>query len=304
MISVNIVICGGTGFLGTALTQALIRDQHEVYILSRTANLNDSNTENLKYLHWDGKNLPELPPMDVLINLAGAPIQKGLWTKSRKQAILNSRVQTTAMLSQAIQTGLISPKIFLSGSALGYYGDTKSELTDENSPKGQGFLSEVTQNWEAAAWQSQAEQGENPRLVLLRTGVVLGDGGALSVMALPFKLGFGAILGSGHQYLPWIHLSDWVGMVQYCIENTSLKGPVNLCAPNALPMAEFSKALAKALRRPCWFVLPQWLLQLVLGEFSQVILYSQNVVPKRMLESGYKFQYPVLTQALAQIYAK
>lgn len=300
----KILIMGGTGFLGTALTQALIEHRHQVCILTRNASKTTSGSKNPEFLFWNGADLPQMNDIDVLINLAGAPIQKGRWTRHRKNLILESRVQTTELLSHAIIEGRLQPKIFLSGSAIGYYGNGKCQLLNEGSPKGEGFLSQVAEQWENAALKCNETPNAAPRLVLLRTGVVLGDGGALPLMSLPFKWGLGGALGSGDQYLPWIHIEDWVGIVLHCIEQPHVSGPVNLCAPKPVTMKQFSALLASRLNRPCFFQLPELLLKLALGELSEVVIYSQNAHPEQALRTGYCFKYPDLNPALSQLLHK
>lgn len=301
----NVMIIGGTGFIGQVLSKKLLASGHNVQIVTRQADLLKKNTPNLKYLLWDGFILPESKDTDCVVNLAGRSIQ-GYWNTSVKTDIINSRIKATLAVSNAVSLGQIQPKVVINGSAMGYYGDAPLQRLDESSPAGSGFLSEVAACWEEVAMTigSEQETSKKPRLVLLRTGLVLGDGGALPLMSLPFKLGLGAILGSGSQYIPWIHIEDLVDLILYSLITEEVEGPINGCSPNPVTMTDFSKTLAQVLRRPCLFKIPAFLLKAVMGEMSQLILFSQEASPKKALEAGYRFRYPDLKEALYNLFKK
>jgi uncharacterized protein (TIGR01777 family) len=297
----KVFITGGTGFLGAALTEGLLAKGHSVTILSRSSQ-NRFLKMGLAYCEGNptksGPWQEEVSSHDVVINLAGASIFR-TWNDKSKEAIRNSRILTTRNLVDAIGQ---SPKntTLLSGSAVGYYGFRDEEELDENSSPGHDFLAEVVQAWEAEA--KNAEQF-GVRVVLCRIGVILGrDGGALSKMISVFKWGLGSPLGSGRQWFSWISLHDLVMIFLFLLETKTLSGPVNCTSPHPVTNREMTQALGKILHRPAILPpVPAFLLKGVLGEFSDVFVKGQKVLPRKLLQDGFVFEYPEIEAAFAHL---
>jgi uncharacterized protein (TIGR01777 family) len=252
---------------------------------------------------WDTQTGPlpvaALSGVDAVVNLAGEPIDARRWSDQQKVRIRDSRVITTRNLVEGLGSVGQKPAVFVSGSAVGFYGDRGDELLDEASAAGKGFMSELCQEWEREAGRA-SELGI--RVVKIRTGVVLSmEGGALKKMSAPFKLGLGGTLGSGKQWFPWIHIDDIVGIFRHAILTGSLAGPVNGVAPQPVTNSEFTRELARALRRPAFLPVPEIGLKVLMGEMAEVLVGSQRVLPKAALASGYEFHYPRLGQALADL---
>lgn len=290
----RVVIAGGTGFLGRALGASLRTDGHQVTVLSRRA-----RGGALETVAWtpDGSAGPwaaALESADAVVNLAGEGIADARWTAARKQALVDSRLKATASLAAAITTVASPPRAFLSGSGVGYYGPCGDETITEEAAAGRDFLGRLATEWEAAAMPAAART----RVALLRTGLVLGDEGALAKMLLPFKLGVGGRLGSGRQWMPWIHVDDWVRMVRHAIDDSRASGPLNVCGPTPVTNAEFTRALGRALGRPTVFPVPAFALRLALGELSDALLTGQRAVPAKATALGFTFTYPDVQSAL------
>ena len=299
----KILISGGTGLIGKALTNYYLQKGHEVGILTRGDN-NITLDGRLKYFKWDAQSASQLIPIvseyDVVVNLAGENIGSGFWTKAKKERILSSRVQAGNSLAQAIREVENKPKVFIQASGIGIYGTSISQNFDEESPIGNDFMANVATQWENS---SILVEEVGVRRVIIRTGVVLDkSAGVLPLMALPFKFFVGGPLGSGRQILSWIHLKDDIEAIDFCIQNNNISGPVNLSSPNALNNADFGKVLSKILKRPFWFPVPAFLLKIVLGEKSTLVLDGQNVYPKKLISHGFEFNFPGLREALANIY--
>jgi len=298
----RIVVTGGTGFLGAPLVEALVRAGHEVRLLLRRPRTGlDPRTQ---FWLWDAMAgeppLEALEGADAVVNLAGEPVAQR-WTSEVKRRIRASRVDGTRHLVAGLEKLRNRPRVLLSGSAIGYYGDRGDELLTEESPPGRGFLPEVCQEWEAAACRAR-EFGL--RVVLLRTGIVLGrNGGALARMLPLFQWGAGGRLGDGRQWMSWIHLQDVIGLIQWALEQEQISGPVNVVAPHPVRNAEFTRALGRALRRPALFTVPRVILELLFGEMAQVLLESQRVKPAVAEREGFSFQFPVLDLALRDLLA-
>jgi uncharacterized protein (TIGR01777 family) len=278
----RIAMGGGTGFLGSALAERLRRDGHTVAVLPR----NPPATA--------------VDDTDAVVNLAGASIAGGRWTARRKALILDSRVRATRTLAAAILAAARPPSVFISGSAVGFYGLHGAEPLTEASPPGTDFLAGVCVEWEREARAAESAT----RLVLVRTGVALhASGGALPHIALPFHLFAGGPLGSGQQYMSWIHRDDWVEMIRWALMNTSLSGPVNATAPNPVTNREFATTLGRALHRPAVVPTPAVAMRLALGEMADsLLLGGQRVLPARAQDLGFEFRYPLLEPALRAIY--
>jgi uncharacterized protein len=294
----KILITGGTGFIGSALTKRLLAQNYEVTVLSR-------HPETVGKLGLDGVDilgsLSSLTPDDnfqIVINLAGAPIFDLRWTEARKQLIRESRVNLTEQLVACMARMTVKPELLISGSAIGYYGDQGDTIMTEKSEVKQDFSQQLCLDWEQAA--KKAEQ-LGVRVCLIRTGLVLGDGGLLKRMLLPFQLGLGGRLGNGKQWMSWIHLQDWLSIAERMISDNSMSGAYNATAPNPVTNTEFTKVLAKTVNRPALFPLPAGLLTVLLGEMSSLVLGSQRVLPERLQTQGYRFQYTDLAAALVQI---
>jgi uncharacterized protein (TIGR01777 family) len=297
----NWLISGGSGLIGSALTRELLARGEQVRILTRQPGR--QRADGAELVQWDGRNggdwYSALALADVIVHLAGENIGAGLWTAARKQAFLTSRLEN----GNALVTGLLHtghrPQAFIQGSAVGYYGDCSEKLVDEHSAAGHDFLSQL-----AVAWEKSTEKLESSgiRRVIIRTGVVLSENAdVLERMMLPFKLFAGGPLGSGRQYIPWIHLADEVSAIQFLAENPRSAGVYNLVSPQPVTNAQFGRSLAKIMGRPYWLPAPAFLLRLVLGEMSQLVLDGQRAVPQRLLAEGFNFRFDHLEAALRDI---
>lgn len=300
----KIVIAGGAGFIGRAMTRAWALE-HGLMVLTRAPERTQPLLpEGVRAVGWDGKELGEwvqqLEGADALINLAGESIAQR-WTPAVKQRLWDSRVKTTELLVRAVQQVSVPPRLMLQASAIGIYEQSPDATLDESSPPASGFLAELGKAWEAAA---QPVQERGVRLCVMRIGVVLGEGGgALERMLTPFKLGVGGPLGSGKQWLSWIHLDDVVGAAAFLTERGDLSGAFNFTAPNPVTMNEFAKTLGKVLLRPSLLRAPAFALRLMLGEAADLLLQGSRVLPKRLFEAGYVFKYPTLEDALRNLLA-
>lgn len=294
----KILITGGTGFIGSALTRSLVGQGGGVTVLSRNPDSVVSHCgpgvnalSNLKQIQPDDS-------YDVVINLAGAPIFGARWTDARKKIIRNSRIGLTEELVACMARMTNKPKLLISGSAIGYYGDQGDTLLTEGSAPVNDFSQNLCADWEAAA--KKAEQF-GVRVCLMRTGLVIGHGGGLlQRMLLPFRLGLGGRLGNGKQWMSWIHLQDWIRIAQSMITDSSMQGAYNATVPNPVTNGEFTNTLAHCLKRPALLPVPSYLLKILLGEMSQLILGSQRVIPERLLAQGFIFEYTDLAGALSQ----
>jgi len=299
---VKVAISGASGLIGKELRSQLEAAGHEVHRLVRKP----SNKP--KEIFLDPKETKlgtnELEGFGAVVHLAGEPIASGRWTKKLKNKIMKSRVEGTKALVDTISQLKSPPAVFLSASAIGYYGaQSGSEIIDENGAKGGGFLADVCEAWEEA---SRSQNLEHTRLVNLRIGVVLDkDGGALGKMLLPFKMGVGGVLGSGKQWMSWISLHDVVRAIIYALENETISGPINLVSPNPVKNKKFTKALGKALNRPTVLPAPEFAMKMAFGEMgTETILSDQRIVPKQLLEHGFKFEHPKIDDAFQSIFAR
>ncbi len=299
----RIVIAGGTGFLGQPLAAALGRSGHEPVLLSRRGN---GGASAFRTVAWtpDGSAGPWAAEIDgaaAVVNLAGESIAADRWTPTRKQRILDSRVRATASLVAAIGRAADPPPTFVSGSAVGYYGPLDDREATEESPPGRDFLADVCVKWEAEAMRAASDR---TRVVRVRTGLVLArDGGALPKMLPPFWLGAGGPVGSGRQYWPWIHRSDWIDLVRFAIDTPTVVGPLNATAPQPVPNRVFAKALGRAIHRPALLPAPGFALKLMLGEMADALLLSgQRAIPAKATRLGYRFRYASLDNALAALF--
>ncbi len=292
----RIFITGGTGLIGRALCRALRAEGHALTVLSRhpetVAAKCGAGVEAMCVLaEWTPQRA-----FDAVINLAGEPIVDARWSVRRKQVLWDSRVTLTGELVRRINLAEHKPAVLLSGSAVGYYGDRGETVLDENAGAGSGFSAELCQSWEVAAREAE-KQGV--RVCLLRTAPVLSnDGGLLDKMLLPFKLGLGARLGDGRQWMSWIHIDDYVALVLRLLQDAQAHGPFNMAAPQPVTNAEFTRTLAHVLHRPTFFVAPSLVLKAVMGERSALLLESQRVLPLRLEAAGARFSFANLESAL------
>jgi uncharacterized protein (TIGR01777 family) len=302
----HIVIAGGSGFLGTALSRTLAAEGHDVVILTRQTSDKTSAHRRLSFVQWDpnGNTGPWATAVEgatAIINLAGESIAAKRWSAAQKQKLRNSRLLATRSLTGAIRHAASPPATFISGSAVGYYGDRGEETLTEASAPGTDFLSSLAKDWEAAA----SEVANVTRVALVRTGIVLDRrGGALPKMLPPFQMFVGGPLGTGRQYMSWIHKDDWVRVVSWMITAEGARGPLNATSPSPVTNAEFSKALGHALKRPSLLPAPAFALRLALGEMADALLLSgQRALPVRATDLGFSFRYSNIDEALASVLA-
>jgi uncharacterized protein (TIGR01777 family) len=294
----QIVVAGGSGFLGRALADGLRGDGHSVTILTRHPRRTGDVAWNP--LEPSGAWRSTLDPADVVVNLAGESIAGGRWTTARKQAIRASRVRATRTLVQAIRQARRAPAAFISSSAMGIYGAHGAEPVTEDTPPGTDFLSSVCREWEGEALNLAGLT----RVVLLRTGLVLSpEGGALPSIARPFLLFAGGPIGSGRQYWSWIHRRDWISMVIWALSTHAVSGPLNLTAPEPVTNRDFARTLGRVLNRPAVVPAPAFALRLLLGEMADpLMLAGARVLPARAQALGFEFAFPRLDEALRDLY--
>jgi uncharacterized protein (TIGR01777 family) len=302
----NILMTGATGLVGTALVKTFTAEGNTIYRLKRAETSKPGAKEPGVFdVPWNPNSGEisdvvsgslKLPNIDAVINLAGAPIVGGRWTKDRKALLRSSRVDTTHGLVRAIAKMDKRPQVLISASAIGYYGNRGDELVTEKSAPGADFLAELAKEWENEAVKAE-EFGV--RVVLLRFGIILAkEGGALPKMMLPFKYGLGGKLGSGRQWTSWIALQDVVAIILAVLRNDSWKGPVNLVAPEAMRNSDFTKSLAKVMQRPAIFAAPAFALRLAMGEMADTLLGGVRVAPEVLEQHGYRFLHANLEEAL------
>lgn len=297
----KIAIAGGTGFVGNALTSFLLQNGHDVIILSRKdASSPAGNLRTIRWLNEEDRPETELEGVEAIVNLAGATINSR-WTQKRKAEIITSRISAVNEIKRIIQNLRRKPRVLVNASAVGFYGTSEDDTFTEESPSiGEDFLADTVKKWESSA--SQIEH-LGVRTVLCRFGVILDQNeGALAKMVLPYRLFAGSTIGTGKQWLSWIHIKDVVRGIQFAIEDSTVSGPVNFTAPEPVRMKEFGKELAQALGRPHWLKTPSIGLRLLLGEMSMLILEGQHVLPEKLLNHGYAFSYPVLPEAVRDIF--
>lgn len=293
------VVTGATGFIGRHLC-ALLRAPN---VLTRSPETVPSEFDRSGCFRWIPDR--EVPPTealsgcDTVFHLAGEPVATGRWTKTKKARIVDSRVKGTSNLIKGLRAMQTPPSVLVAASAVGYYGSSpEDELTEESAP-GSGFLADVCTQWEAAA---AAAREFGVRVVTIRIGLVLGKGGGAMARLLPvFKLGLGGNLGNGRQWVPWIHVEDLARLFVFAAEKDTVRGPVNGCAPNPVRNREFTRSLGRAVGRPTLFPAPAFALRLGLGEFAQVLLASQRVLPIAAQAAGFEFRHPTINSALANL---
>lgn len=292
----KVVISGGSGFIGSHLTDALLQKGYEVAVIDRHPPKKEVNFYNVDLAKQEPP-LEALRDADAVIHLAGKSIF-GRWTDGLKKEIYDSRVLGAKNLASAIRKLPRRTSIFISASAVGYYSDKGEEPLDESSPAGDDFLAKVCVDWETAT----SEIGNlGIRVINVRTAPVLGRGGLLQLLLPIYKLGLGGPLGDGRQWFPWTHITDIVNIYTFALENQNISGPANAVSPGIVRYKEFSDALAHVLGRPAVLRVPKWTFRSLLGEFADSVYVSQKVYPKKLLDAGYKFSFPEIKKALEDI---
>jgi uncharacterized protein (TIGR01777 family) len=301
----EIVIAGGTGFVGNRLTKLLLRSGARVTVLSRSeVKLND---ELLQYVKWSPGSKAEkdwswcIDGAHAVVNLSGAPLSGKRWSRKQKDGILNSRLKATRAIAEAIKKASNPPKVLVSGSAVGYYGNGGEKELTESSPCGKGFLAEVCMRWEAEA---HAASGAGTRVCFARTGIVLGrEGGMIRQMEMMLRYFVSAKFGNGKQWMPWIHADDEAKAIKFLIDSKGCAGAYNLASPNPVRNLEFSEKLSKYSGRKGLLKPPEALLRAAAGEMAEEMIFtSQRVFPKRLEKAGYRFSYPSIDNALKEIF--
>jgi uncharacterized protein len=294
----NILISGGTGFVGKHITDLLTKDQYKIFILTRNAN-NKPKQENVSYVEWlTPRSMPEknLPKIDAVINLAGESIN-GRWTDDKKQKILNSRLKATESLLDLAKKLPEPPSVWINASAIGYYGTSEKEVfTEQTTRHGSDFLAEVVK-----AWEIKASEAKNLgcRTVFTRFGLILGrDGGVLPQLTLPYRFFAGGTVGSGEQWVSWVHVEDVARLIKEALQNDKYEGPVNVTAPGPVTMKEFGQVTGDVMHRPHWLPAPSLAFKLLFGEMSMLILKGQQVLPEKAMNLDFSFKYPHLKGAL------
>jgi uncharacterized protein (TIGR01777 family) len=303
----KVVVAGGSGFIGRPLCQALLQDEHQVTVLSRspaaTKNRLDSR---ITIIEWDGCTPggweQTLDTADAIINLTGEAIADKRWSEDRKQALRDSRIGTTRAIVQALSRVPIRSRTLINASAIGYYGPRDATPVTEESQPGSDFLAKLCIDWEQEAAQAESL---GIRVVRLRIGIVLGKkGGALPRMLPPFYFFLGGPIAPGHQWMSWIHERDVVGLILWTLANQQIRGPLNAVAPQPVTMREFCRTLGHILKRPSWLPVPEAVLRLMLGELATLLTTGQRVEPTGALRGGYVFKYSALGSALREIMGK
>lgn len=290
----NILITGGTGFIGSNLCTRLLERKYHIVVMTRHPETIKGDIEGITGLEL----IKDRMSFDVVINLAGEPIADKRWSDVQKQRIYDSRIDTTKRLIEYFKTSANKPKLFISGSAIGYYGVGESDDSiNEDAQGDESFASQLCQQWEAVASEAKTL---GIRTCILRTGIVLGKGGgALKKMLLPFRLGLGGRIGKGSQWMSWIHIEDLIGIILYCIDHDEVNGAVNGTAPNPVTNAFFTKTLGKVLKRPAVFPMPAIVVKLLMGQMGEeLLLAGKKVLPVKITKEGYVFKYVQLEEAL------
>ena len=300
----KLAVTGATGLVGGALCQNLIQAGHQVVALARNPEKAREKLPTVEVVAWDATSghppIEALEGLDAVVHLAGEPVAAGRWTSQRKKMIRESRVAGTRNLVEGLSHCQNPPKVLVSGSAIGYYGTHGDELLEETSHPGNDYMAELCQQWESEAKRAT---DSGVRVVLVRSGLILArEGGALPRMLPLFKMCVGGPLASGTQWMSWIHIKDELEAIGYAIEHDEIEGPLNLTAPNPVTNEEFSRTLARVLRRPAFFRVPGFVLQLLLGEMAETLLLKgQRVLPKKLEQSGYQFSFSDLRGAFADL---
>lgn len=299
----RVVILGGTGLIGRNLSASLATAGHEVVVLSRDPERHRNLPAGVRAERWDGRTADgweeQADGAGAIVNLTGENLSGGRWTEARKQRLRSSRLDPGTAVVQAVAQAKVKPGVVLQASAIGYYGSRGGQTIDETTPPGGDFLARLCQDWEASTVPVEAM---GVRRVVIRSAPVLARGeGILRLMQLPFYFFVGGPVAGGQQWLSWIHVADEVGAIRFLLENPAARGAFNLAAPDPVPNARFERALGAAMRRPAWFPTPGFVVRLAFGEMAELVLGSQRVLPTRLLELGYAFQYHQPEAALREL---
>lgn len=299
----RVIITGGTGLIGRALAEDLAGEGHEVIVLSRNPGSADEILPGVRLVKWDARTSQGWAKWadgaDAIVNLAGAGLADWLWTPSRKQVLLDSRLQAGQAVAEAVAKAERKPGVVIQASAIGYYGPQGDEPIEEDQAAGDDFLAELVHKWEDS---TRPVEDHGVRRVIIRTGLVLSrKGGLLARLLLPIRLFVGGPLGSGKQYYSWIHLQDEIRAMRFLIEEETAQGAFNLTAPHPLPNAAFMKTLSQAYGRPSWFPVPEFAMRLLIGEMATVVVDGQRVIPARLQQLGFTFNYPTLEAAAKEL---
>ncbi|MGB4192094.1 MAG: TIGR01777 family oxidoreductase [Rickettsiales bacterium] len=298
----KILITGGTGLIGSNIIKALIAEYQNINITIFTRNtLLTENSSNIQIKYIDDINKLD-KDYNIIINLAGEPINKGRWTDSKKARILSSRIDITKKLIEYISKLEQKPELLISGSAIGFYGSNPTQIfTEDSKADDDGFTHQLCERWENIANEAK---DYGVRVVNLRTGIVLAkEGGILKEMLWPFKLALGCQIGDGKAYMSWIHIKDLCNIIMYIINNKNIEGPVNGTAPNPVQNRDFSKTLAKVLNRPMFLTMPSFIVKIMFGEMGEALLLNgQRVLPNKITEAGYSFEFDNLNKALDNLF--
>jgi len=303
----KVAVTGATGFVGSRLVERLQSEGHQILVLTRSAESAKRvfpvaafpNVEIMAYSPLEsGAWQRSISGCDAVVNLAGAPIAESRWTAERKQEISDSRKLGTRKIVEAIAQANPKPTVLVNSSAIGYYGTSETATFEESAKPGSDFLAQVCQDWE---YEAERVKSAGVRPVILRTGIVLGMGGAIAKMLLPFRMFAGGPIGSGRQWFSWIHRDDLVSLILQALTQTDMAGTYNATAPNPVRMAELCQALGQVMNRPSWLPVPDFALEALLGDGAQVVLQGQQVLPKRTESSGFQFAYSTVKPALEEI---
>jgi len=304
----RIIIAGGSGLIGRALTSALTADGDEVVILSRKPELVEGMPEGVKVIRWDGTSIKDwgkiIDHSDAVVNLTGENLSgegffPSRWTKERKLRLVQSRVNSGKILTRAVDLAQVKPSVFIQASGVGYYGTEYEKPLTETDNGGNDFSANLCKEWEAS---SQPVELMGVRRVVVRNGVVLSTKSkALALLVLPYKLWVGGPLGNGHQVYSWIHIIDEVNAIRFLIRDDSARGVFNLTSPNPVTNIEFEKMISKVMHRPYYFPIPSFTMQMAFGEVASMVLRGQRVIPTKLLKEGYEFKFPGLEEALIDL---
>lgn len=298
----TVLITGATGLVGGHVLNSLQKRGDEIIVLSTHPESAKKKLTNInKIVHFDNYLSLKNEKIDVIINPAGRSVGDKRWNEEFKKNIYSSRIDATKKMAELISVMDKKPELLINSSGIDYYGDTGDRVVDESSPPGDIFLAKVCKDWEAEA--IKAEQ-YGIRVAVLRTGFVMAeDAEAVHRLSMPFRFFIGGPIGSGKQFMPWIHIDDVTGIFQYVIDN-DIRGPINMCSPNPERMKEFSKHLGRAMGRPSFFPVPSFVVKLVAGQMAEVVLTGRRAIPKKILEAGYKFKFERAIDAWKDIFSK
>lgn len=299
--TMKIIIAGGSGFVGQKLTELLFKKGHDIIILTRKGKQSEGTIKFVQWLEEGAYPEKEIGWADVVINLAGVSINDGRWTENHQRQIYQSRMTATDELVRMVEAFSEKPSVFINASAIGIYPPSLDTVyTEKSTEVADDFLGQTVHDWERKA---VAIKEKGIRTVLMRFGVVLGnEGGALPLMALPYRLFMGGTVGSGEQWVSWVHITDVVQSIVFAIENNCLNGPVNVTAPNPKRMKDFGKKVGAVLHRPHWFPVPAFLMKAALGKKSSLVLEGQHVLPEILINEGFEFKFPTLESALRDLF--